>query len=247
MKTTYKCSICNPVKVFTAKFCLQSHLRRIHPDQVSIVSDYECPRCTEKFMGEKELHMHLQETHPDSYIRCEWCANVRFSDLAIRLHHRKCSKLPKDVRVELNKKRNEYFPEYFLVPCELCKETYILASLTMHYKNMHNVTEDPFNCFHCDKKFNLRSSWMVHMEEIHGRKLETFFDRIGLLNALNREGISVKPLGYHGCKPKFQRPRRFPGMRSYREGFDYDSAIKSSLLNKRVKRKIKVIAEEDEL
>lgn len=124
--------------------------------------------------------------------------------------------MPKDVRTELMKKSNEYFPEFYLVPCELCGHKVTLTNMSAHYKGIHNVKEEDFKCLYCEKNFKQRPFWMIHMEEFHGHKLETFYDKLGLLNASNREGLN-------------------------------NSGVRSKALKMKSKRKIKVIAEEDDL
>lgn len=252
-----KCHLCPDDKFFKEKLSWYSHCKRVHPDYQR--GGHDCARCTASFGNEKLLKEHIQEFHPESFFPCKWCTCVRYTDMALRFHHTRCTKIPKEQKMEYMKRKTEYYPESYLIPCELCKKTFITSSLSRHYKEMHNVIEDEFKCFHCEKKFRIRGFWMVHMEEIHCQKLETFYDKLGLLNASNREGMSVEPVrtrgNPYGCKSRVTNcsddeltdGRKGPRRRRRRLSFDEDSDTKSEGKVKRKRRKIQVIAEEEEM
>lgn len=231
----FKCPLCPGDRFFKKKLYLYRHYTTAHPGYQG--GSYECARCTETFRNELLLRDHIQQLHPESYFPCEWCPNVRYTDLARRFHHRRCPKIPKEQKKEYGKKNSEYYPDYFQISCELCKEKKVLHGLTLHYKLMHNVVEDRFKCFHCEKTFTLRGFWMVHIEEVHSQKLETFYDKVGLVNASKKDGMSVKPISHWGGR---MEPRRKPEHSSD----ESDSGGKPAVEKKR--RKIMVIAEEDE-
>ena len=141
----------------------KKRLKKLWTTSIKIFNDsFRCQICDNTVFETKlEATKHFIDEHlddPNHFEICQYCVEVFRSPQTLTQHH---------IQVHAKAKRLTY-------KCNICKTYPLLASLTKmkeHYWRDHEKNQfHPYQCKHCDKKFDIWEDMLLHESEVHETK-----------------------------------------------------------------------------
>lgn len=122
-----------------------------------------CEKCGKGFATRKQLHSHINSVHVEKMkVKCPECHKV----VGCLRQHQKLHQ-----------------PKVY-VPCEHCGREVDEQKMSQHIKNLHSGRK--YTCQICDKVFNMRQTYTVHMDIHLGKRFKCRFCPFEATSTANR-------------------------------------------------------------
>ena len=155
-KTPFRCRYCSEYK--TNGYCVHVHELHHLPESQK---KFKCDKCEIRFWTKGGLTSHIKKTHSDKRYHCNMCPASYKCNTKL-LHHK------------IKKHTGQ-----FGFTCDICGA----GAVTQRHLNLHKESHENICCPVCNKKFSLRSSLIMHMKIVHGKREQFPCDQCGKMFA----------------------------------------------------------------